>query len=382
MAKKDLYETLGVSKTATDAEIKSAFRKKAKEYHPDINKDPGAADKFKEISEAYSILSDPTKRKQYDQFGSAAFENNAGAGGTGGAGGFGGFGGFSGGNFGGFDFDDFDLGSIFEQFMGGGRSSRSKGPQSAKGSDILVKLTLTFEEAIYGCEKTFKISIDENCPSCHGKGGANPTKCSHCNGRGRVVSQQRTILGVIQTESVCPYCKGSGEEFASICPTCKGRKTLKTDKNITLKVPSGIETGDEMRMSGKGNAGSNGGPNGDVYIEFTVKEHPLYQRDGKDIYLTVPLTITEAVLGVRKEIPTIKGNMYYTFDSGTQNGTKFKIKGAGVDDTKSGKTGDMYLIAKVIIPTKLDRQQKTLFNELNDTTLNNDSEFKNFNKYL
>lgn len=376
MAKKDLYETLGVSKTASDAEIKSAFRKKAKEYHPDVNKDPGAAEKFKEISEAYAILGDATKRKQYDQFGSAAFENNAG-------GGFGGFGGGFSGGFGGFDFDDLDLGSIFEQFMGGGRNTRkSRTNMSAKGADILVKLGLTFEEAVFGAEKTFKITIDETCPSCNGKGGHNAHKCSHCNGKGRVISEQRTILGVIQTESVCPYCKGSGEEFESLCSTCRGKKTVKKDKNITLKVPSGIETGDEMRMSGKANAGINGGPNGDVYIEFTVKEHDLFKRDGRDIYLTVPLTITEAVLGTKKEIPTINGSMYYTFDNGVQNGEKFKIRGEGVNDTKSGKTGDMYLIAKVIIPSKLDRKQKSLFKDLSETVLDNDAEFKNFNKYL
>jgi molecular chaperone DnaJ len=371
MAKKDYYEVLGVSKTATDAEIKSAFRKKAKEYHPDVNKDPGAADKFKEINEAYSVLSDATKRKQYDQFGSSAFENNAGAGGYGG--------------FQGFDFEDIDLGSIFEQFMGGGsrfhQSSRSRS-RAAKGSDCLVKLNLTFEEAVFGCEKTFEINIEDNCPACQGKGGKNPKTCSTCGGAGRVISQQRTILGVIQTETVCPNCKGSGETFESICSTCHGKTTIKKSKNITLKVPSGVDNGDQMRMSGKANAGINGGPNGDVYIEFKVKEHQLFKRDGRDIYLVVPLTITEAVLGCKKAIPTIYGNETISFPAGTQNNENIKLKGKGIDDKKSGKLGDMYLIINVIIPSKLDRKQKALFNDLAETTLDNDEAFKKFKKYL
>ena len=380
MAKKDYYELLGVSKTATDAEIKSAFRKKAKEYHPDVNKDPGAADKFKEINEAYEVLKDPNKRKQYDQFGSAAFENN-------GAGGFGGFGGFGNGNFSGgfgnFGFDDFDLGSIFDSFMGGSSSGRRKSsPSATKGEDVLVKLNLTFEEAVFGCEKTFKINIKENCPKCNGKGGLNPHTCSRCNGKGRIVQEQRTILGVIQTQTVCPSCHGSGEEFESVCSSCRGAGKLKTDKNITLRVPSGIETGDQMRMSGKASSGTNGGPNVDVYIEFTVKNHPLFKRDGKDIYLVVPLTITEATLGCEKEIPTLEGTTKVKFPSGTQNNEQIKLKGKGVNDEKVGKLEDMYIITNVIIPTKLDRNQKALFAELDNTTLTNEDAFKNFNKYL
>ena len=372
MAKKDFYEVLGVSKNATEAEIKSAFRKKAKEYHPD-NKETGNAEKFKEISEAYGVLSDANKRKQYDQFGSAAFENGAG-----GFGGFNdGFGGFSG-----FDFEDLDLGSIFETFMGGSRGSRTSGPRPSRGADTLVNLDLSFEEAVFGCEKTFEVKLDLICPECNGKGGRNPKKCSKCGGRGRVVKEQRSILGIIQTESVCPDCHGSGEEFESICSKCHGNQTIKTNKSITLKVPSGVDNGDQMRMSGKGNAGANGGANGDIYIEFSVKEHPLYKRDGKDIYLIVPLTITEAVLGCKKDIPTIYGKENVSFAAGTQNNEKIKLKGKGIDDKKTGKLGDMYLITNVIIPTKLDRTQKSLFNDLNETTLDNDEAFKKIKKYL
>ena len=374
MAKKDYYEILGVSKTATDAEIKSAFRKKAKEYHPDVNKDPSAADKFKEIGEAYSVLGDTSKRKQYDQFGSAAFDNNAG--------GFGG--GFSGG-FSGFDFEDLDLGSIFEQFMGGGFTNRGRSRSSrrpTKGEDFLIKMDLSFEEAIFGTEKNFEINIDDKCSECNGAGGHDPETCTHCNGRGRIITEQRTILGVMQTETTCPYCKGEGKEFKRSCSTCRGKGTVKKKKSINLRIPSGVDTGDQMRMSGKGSAGSNDGPNGDIYIEFKVKEHPLFKRDEKDIYLVVPLTIAEAALGCTKKIPTINGPDKYSFPAGTQNNENIRLKGKGIVSEKTKSTGDMYLITSIIIPTKLDRKQKSLLKDLEDTELENEVAFKNFNKYL
>ena len=372
MAKKDYYETLGVNKTATDAEIKSAFRKKAKEYHPDVNKEPGADAKFKEIGEAYSVLGDSAKRKQYDQFGSAAFDNNGG--------GFGG--GFSGG-FSGFDFEDLDLGSIFEQFMGGGFSSRSRSrKRPSRGEDLLVKMDLTFEESVFGCEKDFDVTIQEKCSSCDGKGGTNPSTCSHCNGRGRVITEQRTILGVMQTETICPYCKGEGEEFLNSCDKCKGKGTNKKTKAINLRVPSGIESGDQMRMSGKASAGANGGPNGDIYIRFTVKDHSLFKRDGNDIYLVVPLTITEAALGCTKYIPTLMGKEKYNFAAGTQNNENIRLKGKGITSEKTKSTGDLFIITNIIIPRKLDKKQKALFKDLEDSGLANESEFKNFDKYL
>ena len=375
MAKKDFYEILGVSKNATEAEIKSAFRKKAKEYHPD-NKETGNAEKFKEVSEAYGVLSDANKRRQYDQFGSAAFDNNAG----GGFQGFGGFEGFGGG-FPGFDFEDINLGDIFETMMGGGRSRKSS-KRATKGEDVLVRLNLSFEEAVFGCEKSFSIDINEICSECNGNGGKNPEKCTTCNGRGSVVREQRSILGVIQTQTICPDCHGTGETFKESCSNCRGKGYTKKTKDLKLKVPSGVDNGDQMRMTGKANAGTNGGPNGDVYIEFTVKEHALFKRDGKDIYLVVPLTVTEAVLGCKKEVPTIYGNEIVTFPAGTQNNESIKLKGKGVDDKKVGKLGDMFLITNVIIPTKLDRNQKSLFNSLNETKLDNEDAFKKFKKYL
>lgn len=379
MAKKDYYETLGVSKTATDAEIKSAFRKMAKQYHPDVNKEPGAAEKFKEISEAYSVLSDENKRKIYDQYGADAV-NNAG---QGGAGGFGDFGGFQGGfgDFSGFGFGQDDLEDIISSFFGG-RSSKSRKASATKGEDSLVRINLTFDEAIFGCEKSFKISLNTMCQDCNGKGGLNPHTCSKCNGKGRIISQQRTLFGVTSVQTICPNCRGTGEEFAKTCSTCRGTGRCKGEKTITLRVPSGVATGDQMRMSGKGSAGTNGGPNGDIYIEFVVKDHPLFVRDGRNIILEVPLTITEAVLGCVKEIPTINGKTKIEIDAGVQNGEELKLRGKGINEERSGKTGDMIIKIKVLIPKKLDRTQKSLFKELADTDLETNEEFKKFNKYL
>lgn len=368
MAKKDYYEILGVSKDASEADIKSAFRKKAKEYHPDVNKDPGASNKFKEIGEAYSVLSDATKRKQYDQFGSSAFD---------GSGGFQGFGGFSG-----FDFDDFDLGSIFEQFMGGGSRRGSAQARPTRGDDLLVKLNLTFEEAIFGTEKNFKVTVDEACKTCDGKGGHDKGTCSACSGRGRVVTEQRTILGVIQTETTCHACSGTGFKFKNTCETCKGKRLNRKTKTINFKVPKGVEHGDQMRMSGRGGAGLNGGPNGDIYINFSVKDHPLYKRESDDLIIEVPLTITEAVMGTTKEIPTPYGSIKHTFDSGTQSNTTIRLRGKGIKSDKTSRTGDLYIVTNVVIPSKLDRKQKSLFKDLNKTKFDNNSIFKDFEKYI
>lgn len=367
--KRDYYDVLGVSKNASDEEIKRSFRKLAKQYHPDVNKEPGADEKFKEIGEAYAVLSDKQKRSQYDQFGHAAFDNN-------GAGGFSGFGGFEG--FSGFGFDDLDLGSIFESMMGGGRK---RGPRKEKGKDAVVKMNLTFEEAVYGCEKTFKVNINDACSSCNGLGGKGQVTCSECNGRGRVISEQRTMFGIFQTETTCPKCNGAGYSFKEKCSTCNGLGYKNIDKTFNLKVPRGVETGDTMRMAGKAGVGMNGGANGDIYIEFKVGEHEIFTRDGRDVYVTIPLTLTEAVLGCKKEIPTIQGVIISEIPSGCQNGDKFKFRGKGIDDEKTGRKGDMYGIIKVIIPTKLDREQKKLFKSLSETKLDNDSEFKKYHKY-
>jgi len=369
---KDYYKTLGVEKNASDEDIKRAFRKLAKKYHPDVNKEEGAQEKFKEIGEAYSVLSDPNKRRQYDQFGSAAFDGSA-------QGGFGGFGG----GFSGFGFDDFDLGDIFEQFMGGGSFSGRRGrtKRQTKGEDSLVRINLTFEEAVYGTEKEFTINIKDNCEACNGQGGHNSKTCSTCNGTGRVREQQRTILGVFQTETTCSSCGGSGTTFENTCNKCNGKGLTTKKKTLKVRVPRGVDNGDQLRMSGKASVGLNGGPRGDVYIEFNIKEHPIYQRDGSDIYVKVPLTITEAILGCKKEINTIQGKVKLEVEPGTQNGDKVKLRGKGIDDEKLGKKGDTYVIYNVIIPTKLDKDQKKLIKYLSETKLDKEEVFKRFNEY-
>lgn len=373
--KRDYYEVLGVSKTATDDEIKRSFRKLAKQYHPDVNKEEGAEEKFKEIGEAYAILSDPDKRRQYDQFGHAAFDQNAG----------GGFGGFSG-----FSTDDIDLSSIFGDLFGGafggfsgfGGRNNTKKNRPVKGKDTLIHLNLTFEEAVFGCEKEIKLDLDEKCEKCNGKGGFDEATCATCGGKGRVISQQQTMFGIFQTETTCPDCEGNGKTFKTKCTVCKGKGHITKNKEIVVKIPEGVDTGNKIRISGKGSAGYNGGPNGDIYIEFKVKDHPLFIRDESDIYLEVPLTIPEAVLGCKKEIPTLNGNVILDIKEGTQNGTKLKLKGKGIKTPDSYKKGDMFVVAKVIIPTKLDRNQKKLFKELLDTPLDNSEEFKNLKKHL
>lgn len=367
--KRDYYEILGVSKTATDDEIKRSFRKLAKQYHPDINKEEGAEEKFKEIGEAYSVLSDPEKRRQYDQFGHAAFEQ-------GGAGGFGGFQGF----------DDIDLSSIFGDLFGGfsgfggSRSNRQNRP--VKGKDSLIRMNLTFDEAVFGCEKSLNLDLDEKCEECNGKGGFDESTCSTCGGRGRVISQQQTMFGMFQTETTCPDCDGVGKTFKTTCSACRGKGHVVKNKEIVVKVPEGVDTGNKIRITGKGSAGYNGGPNGDIYIEFKVKDHPLFQRDDDTIYLELPLTITEAVLGCKKEIPTLQGNVILEIKAGAQNGDKLKLRGKGIKAPDSFRKGDMIVILKVVIPTKLDKTQKKLFKELEETNLNSSSEFKEFNKYL
>lgn len=375
MNKKDYYEVLGVSKTATDEEIKRAFRKLAKQYHPDINKEPGAEEKFKEIGEAYAVLSDANKRRQYDQFGHAAFQNG---GASGGGAGFQGF------NMGDIDLEDIlgDLfGGGFRGFSGFGGSSRASSRPS-KGEDIRVVLNLTFEEAAFGCEKDVKLNLTSECSRCKGKGGFNEKTCRTCGGAGKVLEQAQTIFGYMQTQKTCPDCKGRGKTYETICDECHGKGVVEKVKTLTVTIPEGVDEGYQLRLSGKGNAGLNGGPNGDVFIEFKIKEHPLFERDGADIYLEVPVTITDATLGCKKEIPTLYGNIILEIKAGTQNYTKLKIKGKGIKLPNSISKGNMYAVVNIIIPTKLDRKQKALLQDLAQTDLEDSQEFKNFNKYM
>lgn len=372
MNKKDYYEVLGVSKTATDEEIKRSFRKLAKQYHPDVNKELGAEEKFKEIGEAYAVLSDPAKRKQYDQFGHAAFQNGGSSGGAG---------------FQDFNFGDINLDDILNDFFGGsfsgfGSFGGRRGSRSTRGKDLRVVTNLTFEEACFGCEKDIKVTTDVMCSKCSGKGGFNEKRCSTCGGQGRVLDQQQTIFGYMQTQKVCPDCRGAGKTFEKSCEECHGRGIISKEKTLTVTIPEGVDENSQLRLSGKGPAGANGGANGDIFIEFNIKDHPIYERNGADIYLEVPITITDAILGCKKEIPTLSGNVYLDIKAGTQNYTKLKLKGKGIKTPNSLMKGNMYAVINIITPTKLDRKQKKLLQELAETDLEDTAEFKEFKKYL
>lgn len=369
MNKKDYYEVLGVSKDATDDEIKSAFRKLAKKYHPDINKEPGAEEKFKEVQEAYAVLSDPNKRKQYDQFGHAAFEGNGGAGG-----------------FSGFDFSDFDvdlddiLGNMFGGGFGFSGGSRKKNSRT-RGDDVLYHMNLTFEEAVFGCEKDIKVDTNISCPDCDGEGGHDKVTCEVCHGSGTITSEQRTILGSFLSKTTCTACGGTGKTFKRRCTTCGGKGTIRKNRTITVKIPSGIDTGMRLRVSGKGEAGVNGGPAGDLYLEFQVAEHQFFKRDGDDIYLNVPITITDAVLGCKKDIRTLDSVITLNVKPGTNTNDKQRIKGKGIKNANSNRTGDMYIIFEVVLPDRLTREQKNLFEKLSDTDLKNNT-YEKFVKFV
>lgn len=372
MNKKDYYEVLGVSKTASQDEIKSSFRKLAKKYHPDVSKEENAAEKFKEAQEAYSVLSDETKRKQYDQFGHAAF-NGAGAGA--GAGGFGGFGGF---DFGG-DYEDI-FENIFSGFGFGGRTSRSQN-RAKRGNDTLVRMSVSFEEAVFGCKKDLSVTMMDSCKECDGKGGFGEETCDNCHGSGTVTSEQRTILGAFLTKTTCPKCEGRGKAFKETCSSCSGSGRVKAKKTIEVEVPRGIASGMKRRISGKGEAGINGGPNGDLYIEFIVSDHEYYVREDDDIYLEVPLTLTESLLGCKREIPTLFGNLKLTVEPLTENGKTERIKGKGINSEVSRRKGDMYIVYKVVTPKKLSREQKDLVERLRDTDMST-KEIKDFEKFV
>lgn len=374
-SKKDYYEVLGISKGASDAEIKSAFRKKAKEFHPDLNKDnPNAEEKFKEAQEAYSVLSDEQKRKMYDQYGHAGVSS--------GAGGYGNYGG-------GFDASDFDFGDIFDSIFGGGfgggfssfggDTGRAR-TRATRGSDVLMRMSLEFEEAIFGTDKKFDLDVVEDCEECDGKGGFEEEKCTTCHGSGTITSEQRTILGSFMSKTTCPDCEGTGTTFKRKCSNCRGKGKVKKNKTLTINIPAGINTGDRLRVSGKGNPGTNGGPNGDLYLEFVIDEHNYFIREDDDIYLEVPLTITEAILGCKKTIPTIYGNVKLNIASGTDSGDKQRIKGKGVDNKYRKKKGDMYVVFKVYTPKRLSREQKNLIDKLSKTDLDT-PELTKFNKF-
>lgn len=356
--KRDYYETLGINKSATKDEIKSAYRKLAKQYHPDINKSPDAPKKFEEIQEAYDTLYDDNKRRQYDQFGHAAFQQGGSTGGAGNP--------FGGAGFSGAGFGDVDLNDIFSSFFGGGRrSSRStSGPQ--KGNDSLIQVSISFMDSINGTHVTIPVNYDEPCEHCHGTGAENPndiTTCHHCGGRGYVIRSQRSLFGTIQSEEPCEYCRGSGRTVKNGCHKCGGSGYKRVHKDIDVTIPAGISNGQQVRVKGKGERGYNGGENGDLYIEVRVKNDQMFTRDGNDIHVELKLSFVECALGHTLDVDTVYGTVEVQIPAGTQPDALLKLKGKGVKDLRSGKPGDQFLHVKVQTPTNLTSTEKELLRQ-------------------
>lgn len=347
MANKDYYEVLGLQKGASDDEIKRAFRKLAVKYHPDRNQgNTEAEEKFKEINEAYQILSDPEKKAKYDQFGSAAFD---------------GTGGFSGGGFGGFDgFDMGGFGDIFESFFGGsGGSSRRTGP--VRGNDIEYTVTLTFEEAIFGVEKEISITRSENCEHCSGSGaepGTSVKTCPTCGGSGQVRVQRQTPLGSFVSTSTCDHCKGNGKITETPCKECKGKGNIRKNRVIKVNIPAGVDTGNVMPLRGQGEHGLRGGSPGDLYVKINVTKSKVFTRNGNDVYIDTHISMAKAALGTEITVATVDGNVKYTIPAGTQSGTMFRLKGKGIQRVNSTGKGDQYVKVIVDIPKSLTKAQE------------------------
>ena len=345
--KRDYYEVLGVSKTATDAEIKKAFRVLAKKYHPDMNPgDKEAEAKFKEAQEAYAVLSDAEKRKQYDQFGHAAFD-----GGAGGAGGF---------DFSGMDMGDI-FGDIFGDFFGGGSRRRGNdGPM--KGQNLRTSVRITFEESVFGCEKEIEMVLKDECQKCHGTGakpGTTPETCPKCGGKGKVVFTQQSFFGTVQNVQTCPDCGGSGKMIKDKCPDCRGTGYITRRKKLKVTIPAGIDDGQCIRMSGAGEPGTNGGERGDLLVEAVVSKHPVFVRKDMNIYSTVPISFAKAALGGPIIIKTVDGQVEYEVKAGTQTDTKVRLKGKGVPSLRNKAVrGDHYVTLVVQVPDRMNEEQR------------------------
>lgn len=367
--KRDYYEVLGIGKNATDAEIKSAYRKLAKKYHPYLNPgDKEAEEKFKEVNEANDVLSDPQKRQRYDQFGFAGVDPNYAAANGGGAGGFGG-------GFGGVDLGDI-FGDIFGGGFGGGFSGFGGGSSTRtanvprKGHDIQASVILTFEEAAHGCSKKITINRQDTCPDCGGTGaakGTSPETCPDCGGRGYVVTQQRTPFGVMQSQQPCSHCGGRGTIIRNPCKTCRGTGKTAARKSLEINIPAGIDDDQNIALRGQGDAGSNGGPAGDVIVHVTVKADPMFERDGYDVTIHVPITFSQAVLGDDVEVPTVDGRIVQHIPEGTQSGTKFRLRGQGIQYLNGRGRGDQYVIVDVEIPKKVTRAQREALKAFEDS---------------
>lgn len=357
--KRDYYEVLGVNKGATDDEIKRAYRKLAKKYHPDLNKDnPDAAEKFKEVGEAYAVLSDKEKRSRYDQFGFAGVDPNYGGGG------------FSGG------FEDVDLGDIFSSFFGGGfsgfggSSGRSRANAPRQGESIRKSVMLSFEEAAFGCDKKITIDRVENCKECNGTGaepGSSPETCPTCNGSGQVRTTQRTAFGTFASTSPCSKCHGTGKVIKKPCKKCGGTGKERRGKTLEVHIPAGIDDGQSIALHGQGSAGTNGGPSGDVIITVGIRPHPLFTRDGYDVWCEVPISYAQACLGDKLIVPTIDGKVEYNVPAGTQPGTVFRMRGKGIQTVNGRGRGDQYVKVSLEVPKNLSDDQKELLRKLEDS---------------
>lgn len=358
--KRDYYEVLGVPKDADEAALKKAYRVLAKKYHPDANPgDKEAEARFKEASEAYSVLSDPEKRRKYDQFGHAAFE-----GGAGGAGGYGGF------DFNGADMGDI-FGDIFGDFFGGGRSAygrSSNGPM--RGANLRTGVRITFEEAIFGCEKEIELTLKDECPKCHGTGakpGTSPVTCPKCNGKGKIVYTQQSFFGQVQNVQTCPDCRGTGKIVKEKCPDCYGTGYISSKKKIQVKIPAGIDNGQSIRIAGKGEPGTNGGERGDLLVEVTVSRSPVFMRQETSIFSTVPISFATAALGGPIKIKTVDGEVEYEVKPGTQTDTKVRLRGKGVPSLRNKNIrGDHYVTLVVTVPEKLTEEQKEALKHFDD----------------
>ena len=357
--KRDYYEVLGLQKGASADDVKKAYKKMARQYHPDLNPgDKAAEEKFKEINEANEILGDPEKKARYDQFGFAGVDPSYGAG-AGGAGGFGGF-----------DFGD--LGDIFGSFFGGGFGGGGRANPNApqRGDSIRIALTLTFEEAAFGCKKAVTVERTENCDSCHGSGcepGTTPEVCPTCGGRGVVQQRKQTPMGVFSTSAPCPNCGGKGKIIHKPCKDCHGTGNERKRKTIQVDVPAGIDDGQTISLRGQGHAGKNGGPSGDLLIVITVRPHDLFRRDGTSVLCEAPITFAQAVLGAELEIPTIDGRVKYTLPEGTQSGTTFRLKGKGIPLLHGRGRGDQYVTVYIETPRNLTREQKQKLKEFSES---------------
>lgn len=374
--KRDLYEVLGIQKSASKDQIKSAYRKLAKTYHPD-NKETGDEAKFKEVQEAYDILYDDQKRQTYDQFGFAAFDQ---AGGNPGANPFngGGFGGFSG-----FDGEGVDLGDIFSSFFGGGRRQQKNTTGPRRGNDALMRIKVDFMDTITGRDIEIPLTVDETCPTCKGTGakGASGIKtCPHCGGRGYIRVQRRSLFGVVEQQEVCPQCGGTGKIITDKCPDCGGKGYKRVKKNVKVHIIAGINNGQQIRVKGMGERGANGGENGDLYVEIIVKPHTYFSREGNDIHITIPFEFADACLGKTISVPTVYGEENITIPAGTQPGAVLRMRGSGVKDLRSGRPGDQYVHLDIKVPTNMTRQQKELMKSYQDSIPEKENAYLKFKK--